>query len=51
MSAIDIAQAVRSKQVSAVEVTQAYLERIESVNSTINAILQEFPDEALWQKK
>ena len=51
MSAIDIAQAVRSKQVSAVEVTQAYLERTESVNSTINAILQEFPDEALWQKK
>ena len=51
MSAIDIAQAVRSKQVSAVEVTQAYLERIESVNSTINAVVQEFPDEALWQKK
>ena len=51
MSAIDIAQAVRSKQVSAVEVTQAYLERIESVNSTINAVVQEFPDEALLAEK
>jgi len=51
MLATDIAQAVRSKQVSAVEVTQADLERIESVNSTINAVVQEFPDEALLAEK
>jgi len=51
MSATDIAQAVRSKQVSAVEVTQARLERIESINPIINAVVQEFPDEALLAEK
>ena len=47
----DIAQAVRSKQVSAVEVTQADLEKIESVNLTINAVVQEFRAEALLAEK
>ena len=51
MSATDIANAVRSKQVSAIEVTQAHLERIASVNPTINAVVQEFPDEALSAAK
>lgn len=47
MSATEIADAVRSKRLSAVEVTQAHLARIRDVNPTINAVVQEFPDEAL----
>ena len=46
-SASDIADAVRSKRVSAVEVTQAHLQRLAAVNPTINAVVQEFPKEAL----
>ena len=51
MSATEIADAVRSKQLSAAEVTHAHLERIGSVNSLINAVVQESPDEALASAK
>lgn len=51
MSATEIAEAVRSKQLSAVEVTMAHLARIEDVNKAINAVVQEFPDEALASAK
>ena len=47
MSATEIADAVRSKRLSAIEVTQAHLDRIDSVNQDINAVVQEFPQEAL----
>jgi amidase len=47
MSATEIADAVRSKRFSAVEVTEAHLARISNVNQEINAVVQEFPDEAL----
>jgi len=42
----EIAEAVRTKRVSATEVTMAHLERMRAVNPVINAIVQEFPDEA-----
>ncbi len=47
MSATDIARAVRSKHLSAVEVTEAHLARLAAVNGPINAVVQEFPEEAL----
>ncbi len=47
MSATEIADAVRSKQLSAVEVTKAHLKRMVDVNPVINAVVQEFPEEAL----
>lgn len=47
MSATEIADAVRSKRLSAVEVTKAHLTRIEDVNAGIKAVVQEFPQEAL----
>ena len=47
MSATEIADAVRSKQLSAVEVTEAHLKRMDDVNPAINAVVQEFPQEAL----
>ena len=39
-SAIDLAAAVRSKRVSAVELTQAFLSRISAVNPALNAVVQ-----------
>jgi amidase len=50
-SAADLADAVRSKRVSAVEVTKAHLARLDAVNPAINAVVQEFPNEALAEAK
>ncbi|PJE33776.1 amidase, partial [Pseudooceanicola lipolyticus] len=47
LSASEIAAQVRDGAVSAVEVTQAHLDRLAAVNPTLNAVVQEFPDEAL----
>jgi amidase len=47
MTASEIANKVRSKKLSAVEVTQSHLDRLADVNPAINAVVQEFPDEAL----
>ena len=47
LSASEIADAVRSKKLSAVEVTKSHLDRLHSVNPVLNAVVQEFPDEAL----
>ncbi len=47
LSATKIASAVRSKEFSALEVTKAHLDRLDKVNPVINAVVQEFPDEAL----
>ena len=50
-SASKICQMVRSKQVSALEVTEANLNRLQSVNSKINAVVDEFPEQALAAAK
>ena len=47
MSASEIAAAVRAKDLSALEVTEAHLSRISTVNGDLNAVVQEFPEEAL----
>jgi len=47
LSATQIADAVRTGELSASEVTKAHLQRLEDVNPAINAVVQEFPDEAL----
>jgi amidase len=49
-SATKLAQAIRAKQVSAVEVVTTYLERIEVVNPSINAVVQ-LADMALDQAR
>jgi amidase len=47
MTASDLAAQVRARQVSAEEVTQAHLARLDTVNPAINAVVQEAPEEAL----
>lgn len=47
MSASDLAALVQSRKVSAREVTQNALARLAQVNPAINAVVTEFPDEAL----
>src|SRR5262245_32946290 len=46
-SATDLAALVRSRQLSAKEVTTNALTRLARVNPAINAVVTEFPDEAL----
>jgi amidase len=46
LSATRIATAVRSGELSAVEVTEAHLKRLDEVNPRINAVVREFPEEA-----
>lgn len=50
-SATNIADAIRQKQISAVEIVQAYLEQIERVNPHINAVVQLVADRALDEAK
>ena len=47
LTATRIAAEVRARRISAVEVAQAHLARLDSVNPAINAVVQEFPEEAL----
>ena len=47
MSATQIASAVRGRDLTALEVTEAHLARIGAVNAELNAVVQEFPEEAL----
>lgn len=47
MTASALAQAVRGKRVSALEVTQAHLDRADAINSRINAVVDSFHDESL----
>ena len=47
LSASEIANAVRSRKFSAVEVTNTHLDRLQAVNPVLNAVVQEFPEEAL----
>ena len=43
----EIADLVRSKKISAVEVTKAHLSRLDTVNPKLNAVVQEMPDAAI----
>src|SRR5579864_109486 len=46
-SASDLAQAIRTKHVSSREIVQAHLDRIESVNSKVNAVTVVLSETAL----
>ena len=50
-SAVEQAEAVRSRQVSSVELTRAYLDRIESINPRLNAFVLKTPELALEQAR
>lgn len=50
-SAKTLAQAIRNKEVSSEEVVSTYLERIEEVNPSLNAVVQLTPDMALAQAR
>ncbi|WP_135502124.1 amidase family protein [Roseovarius aestuariivivens] len=47
MAASRIAAEVNARRLSAVEVTEAHLDRLAKVNPAINAVVQEFPREAI----
>ncbi len=47
LTAAQLARAVRSREVSALEVTQAHLDRLDAVNPAINAVVQDCAEEAL----
>ena len=47
----EISELVRSKQISAVEVTKVHLDRLKEVNPKLNAVVQEMPDEAIEDAK
>jgi amidase len=47
MSAMELAEAVRTKQASSREVVEAHLRRIEAVNPAVNAVVIVLADEAL----
>jgi len=46
-TAAQLGKAVRKRDVSATEVTRAHLDRLEAVNPIINAVVQDFADEAM----
>ena len=47
LTAVETADLVRGREVSAVEVTQSSLDRLAAVNPAINAVVTEMPEEAL----
>ena len=47
MQAGEIASAVRGREISAEEMTRAHLDRLAAVNPRLNAVVQEFPQEAI----
>lgn len=47
LSARQIADLVKSREVSAREITESALARLEAVNPAINAVVDEYPDEAM----
>lgn len=51
LSASDITQAVRRREVSAVEVTEAHLARLNTVNPALNAVVRDCSDEARQSAK
>ena len=50
-SAKTIAQAIRDKEVSAVEVVEAHLQRIDEVNPKLNAVVHLAADRALSEAR
>ena len=48
-SATELAELVRSRQVSAADVIGDSLQRLAAVNPAINAVVAEMPDEAMQQ--
>ena len=51
LSAEEIAKKVHAREVTAVEVTASALSRLDAVNPKLNAVVQEFPEEALSEAK
>jgi amidase len=51
MSATDLADAIRSRQISSQEVIEAHLRRIEAVNSSVNAVTVVLGEQALEAAK
>ena len=47
----EISELVKSKQISAVEITKAHLDRLYEVNPKLNAVVQEMSDEAISDAK
>src|SRR5215207_3741370 len=50
-SALSLGRAIRARQVSSAEVVAAYLQRIDQVNPTINAIVQRADERALAEAR
>ena len=44
LSAVELGRLIRAREVSPVEVVEAYLRRIESLNPTLNAVVTLAPD-------
>lgn len=51
LGAADVARRVRAREVSAVEVAQASLERLEAVNPALNAVVEHRPAEIMAQAR
>ena len=51
LSAKELVERIRSKDLSAVDVMQAHLSRIERINPTVNAIVTLLPEQALARAK
>ena len=51
LTATELSNLIRTKEVSAVEVTHSVLERLDAVNPAINAIVTEMPNEAISTAK
>ncbi|MGB5707458.1 MAG: amidase family protein [Arenicellales bacterium] len=47
LSATEIVAAIKNKRMTATEITEQTLQRLDDVNPKINAVVQEMPDEAL----
>ncbi len=45
LAAIDLATAIKAREVSCVEVMQTFLERIDTLNPTLNALINLTPQE------
>ncbi|MGI0063171.1 MAG: amidase family protein, partial [Nitrosotalea sp.] len=50
-SAKELSSNIIHKKVSAVEVTQAFVDQIEKVNPLLNAVVQFFPERALQEAR
>ncbi|WP_439483266.1 amidase [Cyclobacterium plantarum] len=51
MSAVKLSEMIRTKKVSSVELTQAYIDRIEDVNYHLNAVVMQCFDRAMDEAK